>query len=313
MRLITIQAPKGEGQKVAEIALNLGISNVGISEINLYQKQGPPRAADVVNIQSNTPKVKELVETLMVAPFYKPSTYNFTIRHPESIFASEPPDEETEPISRPTTDVYEELWQFCKITVSLVGRVFLSAFLVAYGMREDFMPMIIAGLLFLPYHHHLLAIGLSAGLKERKLLGQALAGFAVSTLCIILGGVAMAFLSNAGIKWTAFMETSVLFSFLISMSIGIAAGLGAVDDAGRRELIGLAATAHISVYPIWFGLKLIYGFDPGDKPWHLLLVYLMDVGTLVLFAGITFKLMKMRGEGIKNFIHNLKLAKNRGR
>lgn len=93
----------------------------------------------------------------MVAPFYNPSTFSFTVRHPESIFASELPEEETKPIVRPTTDIYEELWQFCKITVSLVGRVFLSAFLVAYGMREDFMPMIIAGLLFLPFHHHLLA------------------------------------------------------------------------------------------------------------------------------------------------------------
>lgn len=71
-----------------------------------------------------------------------------------------------------------------------------------------------------------------------------MAGFAVSTLCIVLGGVAMALLTESGIKWTAFMETRVLFSFLILMSIGIAAGLGAVDDAGRRELVGLAATAH---------------------------------------------------------------------
>lgn len=54
----------------------------------------------------------------------------------------------------------------------------------------------------------------------------------------------------------------------------------------------------------WLGLRLL-PIDPGDKPWHLLLVYLMDVGTLILFAGITFKLMKMKGEGIKNFVRNL--------
>lgn len=90
------------------------------------------------------------------------------------------------------------------------------------------------------------------------------------------------------------MESTVFFSFLISMAIGIATGLG--------ELIGLAATAHLSVYLIWFRLKFVYGFDPEDKPLHLLLVYLMDVGTLILFAGITFKLMKMKGQGIRNFI-----------
>ena len=74
--------------------------------------------------------------------------HSFTVRHPESIFASEPPEEETKPLTRPTTDVYEELWQFCKVTSSLIGRVLLSAFLVAYGMKEGFMPLIIAGLLF---------------------------------------------------------------------------------------------------------------------------------------------------------------------
>ena len=306
MRLITIRTPKGQGREVAEMAVQAGISSVSISETSVYKKDGILVAADVVDVQSSTPKVKKLVESLMVAPFYDPTTYSFTVRHPESIFASEQPEEETDPVTRPTTDVYEELWQFCKVTVSLVGRVFLAAFLVAYGMREDFMPIIIAGLLFLPYHHHMLGLGLSAGIKEKKLFLQALTGFAVTTVLIILGGVAMALLTEPGIKWTAFMETTVLFSFLISMSIGIAAGLGAVDDAGRRELIGLAATAHISIYPIWFGLKFIYGFDPEDKPLHLLLVYLMDVVTLVVFAGLTFKLMKMKGKGIKNFIQGLR-------
>ncbi|WP_029033392.1 hypothetical protein [Salinimicrobium terrae] len=305
MRLVTIQTPKGEGSKVAEMAIKLGISTVGIYEITLHQKKEKPRPADVIEIQSNTPKVKELVESLMVAPFYNPTTYSFTVRHPESIYASELPEEETKPLIRPSTDVYEELWQFSKVTVSLILRVLLSAFMVAYGMREDFMPLIIAGLLFLPYHHHMLGISLSAGMKEWKLFRQALTGFVITTFFIFLGGVAMALLTEPGIKWTAFMESTILFSFLISMAVGIAAGLAAVDDAGRRELIGLAATAHISVYPIWFGLKFIYGFEPEDNPWHVLLIYLMDVGTLIFFAGITFKLIKMKGEGIKNFIKGL--------
>ena len=185
MRLITIHTPKGEGQRVAELAFKKGISTVAIAETTLHQKEGAPRSADVVDIQSNTPKVKELIESLMVAPFYNPASYSFTIKHPESLFASEPLEEETKPLTRPTTDVYEELWQFCKITISLIGRVLLSAFLVAYGIIEGFMPLIIAGLLFLPYHHHMLGIGLSASMKEWKLFRQALKGFAVTTILIV--------------------------------------------------------------------------------------------------------------------------------
>lgn len=306
MKLLTIQTPKDKGQQVAEMAFELGITTVGISATSLHQKNVPSREADVVEIQTNTPKTKELVEKLMTAPFYDPAKYNFTVRHPESIYAAEKPKEETRPIIRATGDVYQELWQFCQVTVSLMGRVLLSAFLVAYGMREDFMPIIIAGLLFLPYHHHMLGVGLGAVLGESKLLKQALVGFLATTFMIVLGGILLGLLTEPGIKWDAFTESSVPFSFLISMVVGIAAGLGSIDDAGRRELIGLAATAHISVYPIWFGLKFVYGFDPTDKPWHLLLVYLMDVGTLIFFAGLTFKFMKMKGAGIKNFLNGLK-------
>jgi hypothetical protein len=306
MKLHKIQTPAGKGQQVAEMAFELGIRTVGISQTSLHEKNVTPRTADVIDIQTNTPKVKALIEKLMTAPFYDPASYNFTVRHPESIYASETPDEETKPIIRATSDVYQELWQFCQVTISLLGRVFLSAFLIAYGMREDFMPLIIAGLLFLPYHHHMLGIGLSAVLGESKFFKQALGSFAATTLFIVLGGVVLGLLTEPGIKWDDFTESSWLFSFLISMAVGIAAGFAAIDDAGRRELIGLAATAHISVYPIWFGLKFVYGFDPSDKPWHLLLVYLMDVGTLVLFAGLTFKLMKMNGAGIKNFLKGVK-------
>lgn len=305
MKLLTIKAPKGEGAKVAERAIKSGIESVAVSEKYVFDKADSPRPADWIEIETSTPKVKDFIEDLMTAPFYDPLTYSFTIRHPESLFASEPPEEETKPIIRATTDVYQELWQFCQITTSLLGRVTLSAFLVAYGMREGFMPLIIAGLLFLPYHHHMLGIGLSVALGEKKFLKQSLGSLVVTTLFIVLGGVILGLLTEPGIKWDDFTESSLLFSFLISMAVGIAAGLGSIDDAGRRELIGLAATAHISVYPIWFGLKIVYGFDPTDKPLHLLLVYLMDVVTLIGFAVLTFKLMKMKGEGIKNYLAKL--------
>ena len=302
MRLVTVRCPKGKGEQVAEVAMSADISEVAMLEGRLLRKTGGETLVDEVKVETSTPKAKRFIESLMDSPFYDSNSFSFSIRHPESLFASEPPEEETIPISRPTTDVYEELWQFCKVTRSLILRVFLSAFLVAYGIRHNFMPLIIAGLLFLPYHHHMLGLGFSAGIKEWRLFKQALAGFLVSTVLIFLGGIAMALISDLGIKWSAFTETTFLYSFLISMVIGIAAGLGSTDDAGRRELIGLAATAHISVYPIWFGLKIIYGFDHSDNPLHILWIYLVDVGTLILFAGLTFKLMKMKGQGIRNFV-----------
>ena len=52
--------------------MNRRISTVAIAETTVHQKEGAPRSADVVDIQSNTPKIKDFVESLMVAPFYNP-------------------------------------------------------------------------------------------------------------------------------------------------------------------------------------------------------------------------------------------------
>lgn len=305
MRLITVRAPKGHGQKVASLAFKADIARVSLHEATALLADSTTKAEDVVEIETATPKGKQFIETLMNASFYNPGTYSFTVRHPESVFASEPPEEETHPIIRPTTDVYEELWQFTKVTVSLVGRVFLSSLLLAYGMREGYMPLIIAGLLFLPYHHHMLGMALAGSILEWRFFRQGLYAFLVSTLCITAAGAVVALLMEPHIKFTEF-SASYLVSFLLSMIIGIAAGLGSADDAGRRELIGLAATAHISVYPAWFGMKFIFGFDPADKPIEFLLIFLMDVATLTLFAAITYKLMKMHGAGIRRFIKQMR-------
>ncbi|WP_162052163.1 DUF389 domain-containing protein [Pontibacter pamirensis] len=303
MRLITVKAPAGEGKDVVEEALEVGVSHVSVYQAKEYLSDSKERMQDVVEVATSTPKAKQFIENLMQSSFYDPDTYTFTIRHPESLFGSEPPEKETYPITRPTTDVYEELWQFTKITISLVGRVFLSSALLAYGMVKDMLPLIIAGLLFLPYHHHMLATGLGVVLKEWRLLRQGLLALLVTTVMIFLAGVCVALFTKAPVGWEEF--GTPVSGFFLASAIGIAAGLAAVDDAGRRELIGLAATAHITVYPAWFGLKIISGFDEGDKWTEHLLTFCINVTSLTVAAGITLALMRMKGEGIRRFVSRM--------
>lgn len=300
MRLITVKAPEGQGKNIAEIAFSADINQVSVRQERQYKANHQEVTLDVVEAETATPKAKKFIERLMTAPYYDPGSFAFTVRHPESLFASEPPKKETHPIIRPTTDVYEELWQFTNITVSLVGRVFLSSLLLAYGMVEDFLPLIIAGLLFLPYHHHMLGVGLGAVLREWRFLGQGLLALVVATALILLAGVCVALFTEPPIGWH--LSGSPLSGFVLASVIGVAAGIGAVDDAGRRELVGLAATAHISVYPAWFGLKLIFGFEEGDKWTEHLLTFGINVTSLTVAAGLTFALMRMRGEGIRRFV-----------
>lgn len=305
MRLVTVRAPKGNGSQIAAIAFEAGILQVNQHEATALRSNSNRFQQDVIEFETATPKAKNFLERLMEASFYDPASFSFTVRHPESIYASEAPEEETYPIIRPTTDVYEELWQYSRVTLSLVSRIFLASLLLAYGMRENFMPLIIASLLFLPYHHHMLSVGLGASIREWRFFRQGLLALLVSTICILAAGLIVGLLMEPPVKFTEFTSPP-LVSFLLAMVIGIAAGMGSVDDAGRRELIGLAATAHISVYPIWFGLKLAFGFDHADEPIKYLLVFLMDVATLTIFAGITYKLMKMHGSGIRRFVKHMR-------
>ncbi|MDX5423256.1 MAG: hypothetical protein LPK14_13445 [Hymenobacteraceae bacterium] len=247
MRLVTIKAPSGQGKSVAELAFAAGASHVTIRQARKYTADQNVTDLDVVEVETATPKAKKFLESLMASAVYDPDTFTFTVLHPESLFADDPPEEETYPIVRPTTDVYEELWQFTRVTVSLAGRVFLSSVLLAYGMVEDILPLIIAGLLFLPYHHHMLGTALGAMLREWRFLWQGLLALVITTVLIVGAGACVAIFTKPPIGFQEF--GTPLSGFVLASAIGVAAALGAMDDAGRRELIGLAATAHISVYP----------------------------------------------------------------
>src|SRR3954453_14595810 len=157
MRLITVRAPEGHGDAVIGIAFDTGISEVSLHHAQVRRAQESSAQQEVIEIETSTPKAKDFIEALMVAPFFDPTQYALSIRHPRSLIGQEHPESETYPMAMPTLDVFEELWKYSHITWSLVGRVLMAALLLAYGMIELNLLVMIAGLLFLPYHHPLLA------------------------------------------------------------------------------------------------------------------------------------------------------------
>lgn len=81
----------------------------------------------------------------------------------------------------------------------------------------------------------------------------------MSTVLIFVAGACVALLTKPPIEFE--LKGSPLSGSVLAAIIGAAAALGSIDDAGRRELIGLAATAHISIYPAWFGLQMVFGLS----------------------------------------------------
>ena len=260
MRLVKVSAPQGMGTSVAQTAFSAGIEKVSLYQTQSVSSDGKVELKDTIDIETSTPKGKKFVDALLESDFYNSENFSIAVRQPRAIVSSDSIRELTKPLEEPGLDIFEELWQFSHVTYGFVGRFLIGACLLAYGIIEQKTLLIVAGLLFLPLVPPLLAIGFGSWTKNFKLAGQGFFAFLVATTLLFLGGVIIALISEPPIKYDEF--SPLLVSFLISLAVGIAAGLANIDDVGRRELIGLAATAQIAIIPVWFGVCTIFGFPP---------------------------------------------------
>jgi len=258
MRLVRINAPQGKGADIARVAFSVGVNQASVFQVESHRSEGEPQTKDAVDIETSTPKAKRLVDALLAADFYNPSDYTVNIRQPRSIISKEGLSELTRPLVVPASDIFEELWQFSHVTVGFIGRNFIAACLLAYGLIQQQILLIIAGLLFLQLLPLLLAIGYGAWTRKWKLIGQSALAFLTAVVLLIAGGALVAAVSNPPLKYDEF--NTPLVSFLVSLAVGIAAGLANSDDVGRREFLGLAATAQIAIIPVWFGICFVFGF-----------------------------------------------------
>jgi hypothetical protein len=251
-------APEGKGDDVARTAFSVGIEKVSRRQIESHHADGKVERKDVVDVEASTPQGKRFIDSLLAADFYNREDFTISVRQPRSIISQTGFRELTRPLVQPASDIFEELWQFSHITVGFVGRIFIVACLLAYGLIEQKTLLVIAGLLFLPLLPLLLGIGFGTWTSKWNLSVQSLLAFAVATILLILGGMAIAAVSDPPVKYDEF--NTPLVAFLISLAVGIAAGLADSDDVGTRQMIGLAATAQLAIIPVWFGICFVFGF-----------------------------------------------------
>jgi hypothetical protein len=301
MRLVRVKTPEGKGADVAQMAVEVGISEASVYQVQVHGGEGGPHVKDVVDVGTSTPKAKAFVDAVMAAPFYDPREYSIDTRQPRAVASKEDVRGVTRPIVIPEPDIYEELWQFGHVTLSFVGRVLIGALILSYGMLRSNLLLMIAGLLFLPLLPLLLAVGFGALSREWRLAGQGLFAFALGTALIVAGGAAAAAMAGPPLMFREFSSTGT--AFLISAAVGVAAGLATADDAGRRELIGLAATAQIALLPAYFGISLVIGFPvlESEPPTQRALTFLVAAGTITLASLVTYAALGMRGRGLRRF------------
>ena len=301
MRQVTVTAPEGRGNDIAQIAFGVGISDVAINTVRMLAAKQSQTIKDHLEIETATQLAKEFVEKLTTAPFFNCEEYTITVRQPRAIVSNDDLTKLTRPLVEPTCDLFEELWQFSQVTYGFVGRIFIGALLLAYGLIDYRLLFMIAGLLFIPLLPLMLGIGFSLWTRQWRLLAQASFALVVAITLLMAGGITVALLSNPPLRYLE--SNSLLTGFLISLAVGVAAGLATADDVGRREMIGLAATAQVAIIPAWFGICFVFGFpiaDPASAKQRALSLAINIVGIIVASL-VTYAVLRMNGDSLRVF------------
>lgn len=301
MRLIRVSAPHGTGAKVIETAFGVGIKDASVFQSEKHSANGDSQMLDVVDLQTSTPKGKHFIDALLASDFYDKQNFSVAVRQPRSILSGENLRELTKPLVDPATDIFEELWQFSHITVGFIGRIFIAACLLAYGLIHQKTLIIIAALLFLPLLPLLLALGFGSWTRQPKLAVQGLSAFLVATVLLIAGGAVIGAVSSPPVRYDEFNSLPV--TFLIALGVGIAAGLANIDDVGNRAMIGLAATAQIAIVPVWLGVCLVLGFPTTTRESEItkhLISFPVTIVTIIAASLTTYVLLGAASRALGN-------------
>jgi len=304
MRQITITAPQGSATQIAEIAFALGISAVSVAEKRILDKSGSERLRDSIEMDVSNPLAKAFMDEITAAPFFSCEDFSIAIRQPRALISHEALGRLTRPLVAPAVDIFEELWQFSQVTYGFVGRILIGALLLAYGMAEYKFLFMIAGLLFIPLLPLIQSVGFGLWTRQWRLVGQGLSSLTIALLLLLAGGMAVGIFTNPPVQYSDFNTLPV--GLLVSLAVGVAAGLATADDVGRRELIGLAATAQVAIVPAWFGLCIVLGFPAVNDtaPHRLIQELVLNIIAIVIAAFATYAAMGIKGKALRCFKMN---------
>lgn len=289
MRLLRVAVPEGEGARVRALAEEVGIDTWSVVMQDQHSPQGVSRR-EMMDSEVPTPKAMEFVDRLMGMPWFDESKVTIALRQPRGIVNKKSPAELTWPLVIPTVEIVEELYQFSHVTLGMVVRTFIASLLLAYGMVHDKILIVISGLFFLPLLPTVLATSFGVLTGRWHLASRGLKALSVGIALILLGAICVGAVTEGPVLFNEHNPWYV--SMAISVAVGIAAALAEVDNVGRRELIALAAVAQIAITPSWFGLHLLFGMP--DEAASRLGTWLADVGLLLLAAGVTFAVLKVK-------------------
>ena len=97
MQEVTVGTPKGQGEKVAKLALAQGISEAAVMAVRVY-RQGKDEEREEVRVEVSAPESTRFIEALMAESYFDLREYSIVSDEVVAIVAEEPPEQVARPI-----------------------------------------------------------------------------------------------------------------------------------------------------------------------------------------------------------------------
>jgi len=289
MREVKVSVPQGLGHEVASLAIAMGNPS-----ISLHTVYNPARSQNYeeIKIKTSTPKARLFIDRLTRAPFYQAEDCVLSSHDIRSLSFRQDIGETTKPFCMPTMDVYEDLWQAIHITPSFIVRVVVSAMLLTYGMLQNRVILMIGAMLFTVFSPPLMALGLGVPLRDKKIIMYALASFGVANVLSIVAAAIVAGVVGGPLLWDDF--GGLAGNVFVAIGASVAGAIADTDDAGRRQLIAIAAAFPYSRFPPWIGISLVLGFPSLKVTLYRLAIFGLNIGAMIVSSAITYRLLRLR-------------------
>jgi hypothetical protein len=299
MQEVTVGTPKGQGEKVARLALAQGIGEATVMPVRVY-RQGTSEEREEVRVEVAAPESTKFIEALMAESYFNPRDYSIVSDEVVAIVSEEPPAQVARPLKLHAVVILQDLWLQNHITLAYIARAAVSSLLLAYGLIEGDMTVIVVALLFAPFLNHVLAMAFGGWSGDWRLFRQGAVVLGLTTLIAIAAGAVTAAVMGGPIAYDDF---GTLYSnFAISFLVAVIAGLDTADEAGRREFVAVAGAAQFTGFPVWLGMSLVLGFPDQQTTFYRLITPLVNTITILIVSLIVYIGLRYRRENMQRYV-----------
>ena len=298
MQEVTVSTPKGQGERVAKLALAQGIGEAAVIPTRVFRDRGMEEGEEV-RVQVSAPESTQFIEAVMAADFFDPREYAIVSDEVVAVVSEERPERGTRPFKLSAVTILQELWLQNHVTAAYIARAAVSTILVAYGLLSGDLTVYIVALLFTPFMSQVMAVGFGGWMGDWRLARQGLMVMTLSTVIAILAGVLVAAVMGGPLSYDEF--GTLQSNFAISFIVGIVAGLDTADEAGRRELVAVAGAAQFSSFPVWLGIALVLGFPDAQTTLWRIVTFFVNILTILVVTLAVYIALSYRRETVRQY------------